>query len=111
MELVYLRGKNPKILKHCDYDLSREGYFRRLQRYDGVEWLNSSKVLGTIDNKGMYCPDFPHGIDPQFIKGVANQLNLVIRIKHDFGCIIDGIERCDQLYYYKGRYHKAKELF
>ena len=111
MQLVYLRGKNPKILKDCGFNDYYEYYFRRLTRYDGIEHLNSSKILGEIDNKGMYCPNFPYGITPEFIKEVATKLNLIIRIKNDFACNIDGVHKWDTLYYYKGRYHKAKELF
>lgn len=111
MQLVYLRGKNPKILKDCGFNGHYECYYRRLTRYDGIEHLNDSKILGEIDNKGMYCPHFPYNITPEFIKGVASKLNLIIRIKNDFPCYIEGTEEWDTLYYYDGLYRKAKELF
>jgi len=109
MKVVYLRGKNPKILEDCGFSRQYESYYRNLQRYDGVEWLSDSKILGTID-EGMYYPEFPHPITPLFIMNVAKQLGIKIKMKQS-PIIIDGKKYYDQLYYYQGAYHKAKELF
>jgi len=104
MKLVYLRGKTPRILDNCGFHRKYDSYFRRLVRYDGVEWLNSMKVLGKIDDKGMYCPEFPHSITPTYQKEVARKLGLRISMAGLRG-------EDDALYYYNGRYHRAKELF
>ena len=104
MKLVYLRGKNPKILDDCGYNKRYEDYYRRLTRYDGVEWLDSGKILGEI-YRGYFEPDFPHGITPTYIKKVAKSLNLRIKMKSPYG--IDGYA----LYYYEGKYRPANKLF
>lgn len=110
MQLVYLCGKNPKILKNCGSTYKGD-YFRNLIKNGAVEWLSDRKILGEIDKRGMYCPKFPDGVTPQYIKEVAAKFNLTIRLEHDTAVIIDGREQKDKLYYYKGHYYKAKELF
>jgi hypothetical protein len=102
MKLVYLRGKNPKILDDCGYDRQHDSFFRRLKRYDGVEWLSNMKVLGEICDDGAYEPAFPHSITPAYQKQVARKLGLKIRMRNSFG---------SQLYYYNGLYRRANELF
>ena len=104
MNLIYLRGKNPKILKRCGYNTKYDSYFRTLTKYDGVEWLNSMKVLGEINKEGTYEPKFPHAITPQFQKDVARKFNLKIAMTSKYS-------NHPNLYYYNGQYHNSTELF
>ena len=113
MKVVYLRGKNPKILDNCGHNSKYDSYYRSLARHDGVEWLSNIKVLGIIEPNGLYSPSFPHLITPTYQKHVAKLLGLKIEMN-----------RCDlyfdnklskgkgnKLYYYNGEYHQAKKLF
>jgi len=103
MIIVYLRGKNPKILQNCGYNRKYDSYFRNLTRYDGVEWLSDMKVIGEINQEGKYEPKFPYSITPQFHKNVAKKLGLEINMTNKyFG---------PSLYYYNGKYHRSTELF
>jgi hypothetical protein len=104
MKLVYLRGKKPKILDNCGYNNKYDSYFRRLTRYDGVEWLNGMKVLGIIESNGLYSPKFPYSTTPEYIQNVAKLLNLKIEMDEFSG-------KGKKLYYYNGQYYRAKDLF
>jgi len=61
-------------------------------------------VLGKVEDD-LYKPYFPFGITPDYQKEVARELKLKI----ETNCIISGEN--NKLYYYNGKYHRAKELF
>ena len=102
MNLVYLRGKNAKILKECGFHRKYELYFRRLTRYDGLEWLDDPKVLGEVYKNDRFLVHMHNRYTPSFYQDVAKGLNLKIVMKGTMG---------PQLYYYQGKYRTAKELF
>lgn len=106
MKLVYLRGKKPVILKECGYHRQYEDYYRRLVRFDGVEWLSNGKVLGTIGDDGLFEPRFPTGITPEYIADVAKSFGLKIRMDNGIGGGSGSM-----LYYFDGLLRRADVLW
>ena len=56
-DIIYLRGKIPKVLKNCFYHRKYEDWMRELSSpYNGVEYLDEKKVIAVIDTHNVARP-------------------------------------------------------